>query len=1107
MGLRDWIARRRTGGTAGGGAGGEEAGTGGAAPRRPVAGDGGWREVAPLVPTLAGTAHGVSDGLRFRSRLAAWQDPSLCGPLGHAVLPSAPAGILRAVAAPGSPSTIVAGGEELVLPVVTGAAGAQEPGEPGEARPVQRSVGVRRLPVRPGRRPARAGAADRRAVPDGSDGGVSMPAAPMSGVAKPAASTPGVPMPDAPTSGVSTSGVSTSGVATDGAPRPGAPTPVATTSAAATRGVPTPVAAAPDAVAAAPRRSDAVGRAYRPVRPRSVGEPLTVARRPRSLPPRPVAAVPGPGRTPDAVDEPPSQGTDAPQPVVTAEEPAGGMRPAVTGEAAVRTAPGPGGAAAPARNWQAEGVVQRAAVPGAAAPTRPVLGAPLTALPASASRVAATGPQAPDTALSAPAMPLVPADAGSTGPEAGGLDGARRSGNGGHDATSGPRTRTVAGPGGPAVSRPERGPAGGAPVQRTPSGAASASHTPSSAAHERTGRVPPDPVPARTRGGLGAPLDALPPTAAAPGGTAPLLGGHRPVRRIVGPAAGDAAGRSAGSAAEQGAPSVAASAVGEGPRVQRSARHPGDGPTESTARPRRNDDGRSAGRNGPADGGRGAHAGAERGRSGPAAGSAAVSDTPSPSTGTGTAGGPTVRPIGTGSERRPGTARQPIAPAARPSHAGAPDRVGAPLGSGGGPAVPVTVPVRPAVGGSGVQRAVELTGPRRGLLGERRMTVALAAPSASSVTSTGAPAGTGAAPAPPVVPAVWPNALAPRTDGQPAAESAAGAPQRSPGAGDGRTATGQSAAQASPVRLRAPGAAAMPGRSSGTDADRGVVAAAQRSRSRRSSDRGDGRATADHPLAQRSSVPPGATPIAAAPADPPRALPGHPRAAVPNVSALLLPGARRPQRGATSAGHPAPRSAAAPTSAGRSGPGAPGSPSATAAALRPPVVRLAPLAAPSLQQLPAASRLPQPSPAQPPTIAGRPGSGRAPGLQPPTAPSPVVSRTVPAARPPSAPPAPPSPGTARLLQRVAEQAGLSGVPLTAVPARTPITVQAAPPTAPPSRAASPSQAAPPPAEPAGGGPADLDELARRLVEPVGRLLRTELRRGRERSGKPYDMRR
>ncbi|MET8630435.1 hypothetical protein ABZW30_43170 [Kitasatospora sp. NPDC004669] len=89
---------------------------------------------------------------------------------------------------------------------------------------------------------------------------------------------------------------------------------------------------------------------------------------------------------------------------------------------------------------------------------------------------------------------------------------------------------------------------------------------------------------------------------------------------------------------------------------------------------------------------------------------------------------------------------------------------------------------------------------------------------------------------------------------------------------------------------------------------------------------------------------------------------------------------------------------------------------------------------------------------------------------------------------------------------MAEQAGLAGVPLTAVPARAPVTAQAAPPSrtgSPPAKAVGES-----PAEAAGGaGPADLDELARRLVEPVGRLLRTELRRGRERSGKPYDMRR
>jgi syndecan 1 len=37
--------------------------------------------------------------------------------------------------------------------------------------------------------------------------------------------------------------------------------------------------------------------------------------------------------------------------------------------------------------------------------------------------------------------------------------------------------------------------------------------------------------------------------------------------------------------------------------------------------------------------------------------------------------------------------------------------------------------------------------------------------------------------------------------------------------------------------------------------------------------------------------------------------------------------------------------------------------------------------------------------------------------------------------------------------------------------------------------------------------ADLDDLARRLLDPMARLLRTELRRGRERTGRPYDGRR
>ncbi|MFF2543049.1 hypothetical protein ACFVUY_10865 [Kitasatospora sp. NPDC058063] len=166
----------------------------------------------------------------------------------------------------------------------------------------------------------------------------------------------------------------------------------------------------------------------------------------------------------------------------------------------------------------------------------------------------------------------------------------------------------------------------------------------------------------------------------------------------------------------------------------------------------------------------------------------------------------------------------------------------------------------------------------------------------------------------------------------------------------------------------------------------------------------------------------------------------------------------------------------------------------------------------------------------PPTGAAPAGTSRAPGPQPATALAPaptsvpapapalVVARALPAGHATSAPSAspassaPPSPATARLLQRVAEQTGLTGVPLTAVPARTPTTVQLAGParTATPG---TPSAGGTPGKAPAGPGaerradPADLDELARRLVEPVGRLLRTELRRGRERSGKPYDMRR
>ncbi|MEV5199482.1 hypothetical protein [Streptomyces sp. NPDC053720] len=88
--------------------------------------------------------------------------------------------------------------------------------------------------------------------------------------------------------------------------------------------------------------------------------------------------------------------------------------------------------------------------------------------------------------------------------------------------------------------------------------------------------------------------------------------------------------------------------------------------------------------------------------------------------------------------------------------------------------------------------------------------------------------------------------------------------------------------------------------------------------------------------------------------------------------------------------------------------------------------------------------------------------------------------------------------TAEVLQRVAADAGITGVPVRAVPAQ---------------RSGPPGRTAPAgPDTPATGDPAtanrvsatDIEELARRLIDPVSRLIRADLRRGRERTGRLYD---
>ncbi|MER6382991.1 hypothetical protein [Streptomyces sp. NPDC001250] len=129
MAWRDRLRRRATAP----GAGGTPAGTGSAQPAAPgamstpatdAAGpsvpgdwDGGWRRTPPPTLTVARSALGVSDGLTFRSGLASWQNPSFDAGLGHAVLPAAPAGLVHGVTGPATPHATYADGGPLLLRV------------------------------------------------------------------------------------------------------------------------------------------------------------------------------------------------------------------------------------------------------------------------------------------------------------------------------------------------------------------------------------------------------------------------------------------------------------------------------------------------------------------------------------------------------------------------------------------------------------------------------------------------------------------------------------------------------------------------------------------------------------------------------------------------------------------------------------------------------------------------------------------------------------------------------------------------------------------------------------------------------------------------------
>lgn len=106
-----------------------------------------------------------------------------------------------------------------------------------------------------------------------------------------------------------------------------------------------------------------------------------------------------------------------------------------------------------------------------------------------------------------------------------------------------------------------------------------------------------------------------------------------------------------------------------------------------------------------------------------------------------------------------------------------------------------------------------------------------------------------------------------------------------------------------------------------------------------------------------------------------------------------------------------------------------------------------------------------------------------------------------------------------MLQRAAARAGISGVPVKAVPSKgsrpgsAPSAVQRA---ADDDRSGfAPTTETPAAETPAGNAAsttarlsgAEIEELARRLLDPVSRLIRADMRRGRERAGRLHDGRR
>ncbi|MFF9066520.1 hypothetical protein ACF09E_14320 [Streptomyces sp. NPDC014891] len=967
--------------------------------------DGGWRRAAPPLLTLSRAPLGVSDGLAFRSGLAAWQNPSFDSGMGHALLPTAPTGLVHGATRRATPRTTDSGGGPLLLRAVRadgtpeasshapaapdsgtaarpspGGRGTAAPSSPGGTRGTAMASGGRSASGRPASRdlslttspavlsPPEPAAVQRAAAPAGGGGTPATAPAPLVrrvAVVPVAPRTHETPAPRTREAS---------------APRPASGAPARTTATATgaarelsprVKGGARGSTAREGSTASGARVAPGGGRPEPSsppvVRPRPVGAPLTVARR------VPGSARPVPALRPAAPAAPPRQDRATP-----------------ATDALPATAPGraePTGTAAPDPASPSP-AVQRAAA-------RTVLGAPLTELPSTASTTPTSGIPSPAPGgggVQGPGLPLVQRQAEGTSrdtsgasasdPVSPGRPGARARGGLGAPLSAMPPSATPPAGSTGSGARPGR-PAPGPGVQRAP--ASPAGERPSPAAPEapllgatdvqrRLTDHPASPAADRTdRTSGGAPVVRTPGSAAPPSGSAPQRAASRDAVRPH-PASG-------GSGSTAPVPVVVARAV-SGPGTQASGAAPGSGGDRSgTAGPPPTP--------GPASATGSKSTAGSKPPAGPQTGTG-----PKPITAVRTAGGPS--PSGTvGASGTPGTGPRPTA--------GSASRVG----TGGG---------RPAFApylGSAANGPVPVARRTLALLPARPLTLSTGAadglaPSAASRAVSG----------PPVVAARWNTA-----------RDAPGGPAPASAPGGGTSAPVQRAVSAS---VRGSGTASAPRAAAPT---RGFPAS--------------------------GSVPPPST---------------RPDAPGPFAAPTV-------QRAATA---PGPWHA--------DGGAATGAPAAGA---RVPVVTPAPpgggaSAAPA-RSLPVA-------PPQAPPVAHGPS---APGTPAPGAPVPVV-------RPRSVPPAAASTGggAAPRIQRAVPDTGGSAsaapaVPVKAVSARGKQASSAAPAAAGRGTGRTTGRDA----EPAQDPGLDLDDLARRLLDPMARLLRTELRRGRERSGRPFDGRR